>query len=191
MYFFRKLSNLHKFISPPSTQEAQKGGKPQLTPMAASSSFLAAGRRLIRLGCGRLLPAGHARSHGSTPALIRAAAAASSPASPRGHSGGRKPARPPSLQSTLWPLGHPGTLLVPEIERWAAKPGNRLRHVELERIVKELRKRRRHRQALEVTPPLPPAPPPPPVARTSAQLIISRLLRGVRCRCGLNRCLVS
>ncbi|KAF2923750.1 hypothetical protein DAI22_07g217300 [Oryza sativa Japonica Group] len=119
--------------------------------MAASSSFLAAGRRLIRLGCGRLLPAGHARSHGSTPALIRAAAAASSPASPRGHSGGRKPARPPSLQSTLWPLGHPGTLLVPEIERWAAKPGNRLRHVELERIVKELRKRRRHRQALEVS----------------------------------------
>ena len=60
------------------------------------------------------------------------------------------PARPQSLQSTLWPLGHPGTLLVPEIELWAARPRNRLRAVELQRIVRELRKRRRHRQALEV-----------------------------------------
>ena len=60
------------------------------------------------------------------------------------------PARPQSLQSTLWPLGHPGTLLVPEIELWAARPGNLLRAVDLRRIVKELRTRRRHRQALEV-----------------------------------------
>ncbi|GJM91137.1 hypothetical protein PR202_ga07483 [Eleusine coracana subsp. coracana] len=63
----------------------------------------------------------------------------------------RRPARPLGLQSTLSPLGHPGTLLVPEIELWAARPGNRIRPVELQRIVKELRKRRRHRQALEIS----------------------------------------
>ncbi|KAG8099448.1 hypothetical protein GUJ93_ZPchr0013g37166 [Zizania palustris] len=114
--------------------------------MAASSSLFAAERRLIRLGrSSRLLP-GRARSHGSTPILLRAAASFT-----RSHGAGRPPARSPGLQSTLWPLGHPGTLLVPEIERWASKPGNRLRPVELQRIVKELRKRRRHRQALEVS----------------------------------------
>lgn len=61
------------------------------------------------------------------------------------------PARSLSLDSTLFPLGHPSTLLVPEIELWAARPRNLLRAVELQRIVKELRKRRRHRQALEVS----------------------------------------
>ncbi|GJN19798.1 hypothetical protein PR202_gb07107 [Eleusine coracana subsp. coracana] len=104
----------------------------------ASSSLLAATRRLLRLGRGRsrLLPG----------LLPRAAAS-----SPCGYSTEkRRPARPLGLQSTLSPLGHPGTLLVPEIELWAARPGNHIRPVELQRIVKELRKRRRHRQALEV-----------------------------------------
>ncbi|XP_062205063.1 pentatricopeptide repeat-containing protein At4g21705, mitochondrial-like [Phragmites australis] len=103
----------------------------------ASSSLFAAARRLLRLGRGRS-------------GLLHSRAAASSTLS---NSAEKRPppARPPSLQSTLWPLGHPGTLLVPEIERWAARPGNRLRAVELQRVVKELRKRRRHRQALEVS----------------------------------------
>jgi hypothetical protein len=113
----------------------------------ASSSIFAAGRRLLRLGRGRLFH-GRSRSDNPTPLLIPPRAASS----PRGYSSERPQRRAPSLQSTLWPLGHPGTLLVPEIERWAAKPGNRLRPVELERVVKELRKRRRHRQALEVIP---------------------------------------
>ncbi|KAK3152978.1 hypothetical protein QOZ80_2BG0166060 [Eleusine coracana subsp. coracana] len=105
----------------------------------ASSSLLAATRRLLRLGRGRsrLLPG----------LLPRAAAS-----SPCGYSTEkRRPARPLGLQSTLSPLGHPGTLLVPEIELWAARPGNHIRPVELQRIVKELRKRRRHRQALEIS----------------------------------------
>jgi hypothetical protein len=38
----------------------------------------------------------------------------------------------------LYPIGHPGTLLVPEIELWVAKPGNFLHPIELQRIVKEL-----------------------------------------------------
>ncbi|CAN6282584.1 unnamed protein product [Urochloa humidicola] len=102
----------------------------------ASSSLFAAARRLLRLG-------GRGRS-GIPPS--RAAAS-----TPRSNAEEKRPPRPPSLQSTLWPLGHPGTLLVPEIELWAARPGNHLRAVELQRIVKELRKRRRHRQALEVS----------------------------------------
>ncbi|TKV93061.1 hypothetical protein SEVIR_9G201700v4 [Setaria viridis] len=104
----------------------------------ASSSLFAAARRLLRLG-------GRGRS-GMPPS--RAAASSS-----RSNSKEKRPprARPLSLQSRLWPLGHPGTLLVPEIELWAARPGNRLRSVELLSIVKELRKRRRHRQALEVS----------------------------------------
>uniref|UniRef100_A0ACD5TJE7 Uncharacterized protein n=1 Tax=Avena sativa TaxID=4498 RepID=A0ACD5TJE7_AVESA len=112
----------------------------------ASSSLFAAGRRLLRLGRGKLFHC-RSRSHNPTPLLLLPHTASS----PRSYSSERPPRRPPSLQSTLWPLGHPGTLLVPEIERWAEKPGNRLRPVELERIVKELRKRRRHRQALEVS----------------------------------------
>jgi hypothetical protein len=43
--------------------------------------------------------------------------------------------RPRSLQSRLWPLGHPGTLLVSEIELWVAWPRNRLRAVELQRKI--------------------------------------------------------
>ena len=118
----------------------------------ASSSLFAAGRRLGR-GRGRLFH-GRSRAHNPTPPLLPLRTASS----PRSYSSERAQRRPPSLQSTLWPLGHPGTLLVPEIERWAEKSGNRLRPVELERVVKELRKRRRHRQALEVIPsPCPPS----------------------------------
>lgn len=112
----------------------------------ASSSLFAAGRRLVRLGRDRLFHC-RSRSHNPAPLLLPPRTASS----PRSYSSERPQRRSPSLQSTLWPLGHPGTLLVPEIERWAEKPGNRLRPVELERVVKELRKRRRHRQALEVS----------------------------------------
>ncbi|KAL6883534.1 hypothetical protein ACP4OV_010948 [Aristida adscensionis] len=110
----------------------------------ASSSLFAAARRLLRAG----------RRGGLLPVLpYRAASSSPSPSpSPRSPSADKpRPARPLGLQSTLWPLGHPGKLLVPEIEAWAARPGNRFRPVELERIVKELRKRRRYRQALEVS----------------------------------------
>ncbi|KAF8722583.1 hypothetical protein HU200_022417 [Digitaria exilis] len=104
----------------------------------ASSSLFAAARRLLRLG-------GRGRS-----GILPSRAAASSSRS-KSEEERPPPVRRPRLESTLWPLGHPGTLLVPEIELWAARPGNRLRAVELQRIVKELRKRRRHRQALEVS----------------------------------------
>jgi len=103
----------------------------------ASSSLFAAARRLLRLG-------GRGRS------WIPPSRAAASSSRTNSEEKRPLPARPRSLQSTLWPLGHPGTLLVPEIELWAARPGNRFRAVELQRIVKELRRRRRPRQALEV-----------------------------------------
>ena len=110
---------------------------PTATPFAMASLF-AATRRLLSLGRrGGLLPV--------PPSRAVATSSRSNSAEER-----PPPARPQSLQSTLWPLGHPGTLLVPEIELWAARPRNRLRAVELQRIVRELRKRRRHRQALEV-----------------------------------------
>ncbi|CAD6213107.1 unnamed protein product [Miscanthus lutarioriparius] len=103
------------------------------------ASLFAATRRLLSLGRrGGLLPV--------PPSRAVATSSRSNSAEER-----PPPARPQSLQSTLWPLGHPGTLLVPEIELWAARPRNRLRAVELQRIVRELRKRRRHRQALEVS----------------------------------------
>ncbi|KAJ1294955.1 hypothetical protein BS78_01G186200 [Paspalum vaginatum] len=105
----------------------------------ASSSLFAAARRLIRLG-----------RRGGLAAVPPSRAAALSSRS-NSEDNGPPQARRLGLQSTLWPLGHPGTLLVPEIELWAARHGNRLRSVELQRIVKELRKRRRHTQALEVS----------------------------------------
>nr|ACG44832.1 hypothetical protein [Zea mays] len=100
------------------------------------ASLFAPARRLLSLGRRR-----HRRG-GQLPV----------PPSSRSNSAEERPppARSLSLDSTLFPLGHPSTLLVPEIELWAARPRNLLRAVELQRIVKELRKRRRHRQALEV-----------------------------------------
>jgi hypothetical protein len=112
---------------------------PPATPFAmASSSLFAAARRLLSLG----------RRGGLVPVPPSRAVVSSS----RSNSAeeGTPPARPTNLRSTLWPLGKPGTLLVPEIEMWATRSGNRLRAVELQRIVKELRTHRRHRQALEV-----------------------------------------
>ena len=104
----------------------------------ASSSLFAAARRLLSLGRrGGLLPVPPSR------------AVANSYLSNSAEEG-KPPARSPILRYMLWPLGKPGTLLVPEIELWAARPGNRLGEVDLRRIVKELRTRRRHRQALEV-----------------------------------------
>ena len=86
---------------------------PPATPFAmASSSLFAAARRLISLG----------RRRGLLPVPPSRAIASSS----RSNSAeeGTLPARPPSLQYTLWPLGKPGTLLVPEIEMWATRSGN-------------------------------------------------------------------
>ncbi|EER90329.1 pentatricopeptide repeat-containing protein At4g21705, mitochondrial [Sorghum bicolor] len=105
----------------------------------ASSSLFAAARRLLSIGRrGGLLPVPPSR------------AVASSSRSNRAEEG-TPPARPPTLWSTLCPLGKPGTLLVPEIELWAARSGKRLRPCELHFVVKDLRRRHRHRQALEVS----------------------------------------
>ena len=123
-----KRGRNHTHPPEPPAQAASRHGM-------APSSLFAAARRLLRLG-------GRGRSW-----IPPSRAAASSS---RSSSSEEKRPRPTSLQSTLWPLGHPGTLLVPEIELWAARPGNRFRAVELQRIVKELRRRRRPRQALEV-----------------------------------------
>ncbi|KAI9120603.1 hypothetical protein K1719_007636 [Acacia pycnantha] len=58
--------------------------------------------------------------------------------------------RKPSLYNKISPLGSPSTSVVPELEDWVYK-GNKIRVAELQRIVRDLRKRRRFTQALEVS----------------------------------------
>ncbi|WOL05853.1 pentatricopeptide repeat-containing protein [Canna indica] len=50
----------------------------------------------------------------------------------------------------IWPLGDPSINLTPELERWTARVHS-VRPVELQNVIRELRKRRRYRQALEVS----------------------------------------
>lgn len=73
--------------------------------------FFIASRRLLCVSCGMLL-LGHAQSNNPTSLFLCVAS------SPRSYI----MARLSSLQSTLWLLGHPGTLLVLEIERWRPSP---------------------------------------------------------------------
>ncbi|PKA51021.1 Pentatricopeptide repeat-containing protein [Apostasia shenzhenica] len=63
-----------------------------------------------------------------------------------------KTSRPPrrrSLAAIVYPLGHPSINLSPELDRWVAD-GNPLRIVEIQNLVRDLRRRRRHKQALEL-----------------------------------------
>lgn len=55
----------------------------------------------------------------------------------------------PSLYSKISPLGNPTTNIVPELDDWIYK-GNKVCVGELQRIVRDLRKRRRFNQALQV-----------------------------------------
>lgn len=55
----------------------------------------------------------------------------------------------PSLAKTILPLGHPSISIVPELDRWVHL-GNKVRKVELQNLVRDLRRRRRYKQALEV-----------------------------------------
>ncbi|KAG9441048.1 hypothetical protein H6P81_016902 [Aristolochia fimbriata] len=55
-----------------------------------------------------------------------------------------------TLYSRLSPLGNPNISLVPELDRWAEK-GKRVSTAELNRIIRDLRTRRRYKQALEVS----------------------------------------
>lgn len=55
----------------------------------------------------------------------------------------------PSLYSKISPLGNPKTSVVPELDDWVHN-GNKLRVAELQRIVHDLRKRKRFTQALQV-----------------------------------------
>ncbi|KAJ9182885.1 hypothetical protein P3X46_006830 [Hevea brasiliensis] len=54
------------------------------------------------------------------------------------------------LFSIISPLGHPDISLVPVLDKWAEE-GRKIKGFELQRIVKDLRARRRYRQALEVS----------------------------------------
>ncbi|XP_075664084.1 pentatricopeptide repeat-containing protein At4g21705, mitochondrial [Castanea sativa] len=56
----------------------------------------------------------------------------------------------PSLYSKISPLGNPKTSVVPELDDWVHN-GNKLRVAELQRIVHDLRKRKRFTQALQVS----------------------------------------
>ncbi|KAM7459859.1 hypothetical protein LguiA_036160 [Lonicera macranthoides] len=53
-----------------------------------------------------------------------------------------------TLYSKISPLGNPSLNLAPELDDWVQK-GNKVRFAELQRIVQDLRKRRRVSQALE------------------------------------------
>lgn len=55
-----------------------------------------------------------------------------------------------TLYSKISPLGNPSLNLAPELDDWVQK-GNKVRFAELQRIVQDLRKRRRVSQALEVS----------------------------------------
>lgn len=54
-----------------------------------------------------------------------------------------------TLYSIISPLGNPGTRIEPELDNWV-KNGNKVRVGELQRIIRDLRKRKRFSQALEV-----------------------------------------
>ncbi|PON96066.1 Tetratricopeptide-like helical domain containing protein [Trema orientale] len=54
-----------------------------------------------------------------------------------------------TLYSRISPLGDPGTSVVPELDEWVQK-GKRVRVGELQRIIHDLRKRKRFSQALEM-----------------------------------------
>lgn len=54
-----------------------------------------------------------------------------------------------TLFSKISPLGSPNASVVPELENWV-KYGNKVRVGELQRIIHDLRKRKRFTQALEV-----------------------------------------
>ncbi|KAL5575435.1 hypothetical protein UlMin_017134 [Ulmus minor] len=55
-----------------------------------------------------------------------------------------------TLYSKISPLGDPSTSVVPELEDWVQK-GKKVRVAELQRIIRDLRKRKRFSQALEVS----------------------------------------
>ncbi|XP_068646036.1 pentatricopeptide repeat-containing protein At4g21705, mitochondrial-like [Aristolochia californica] len=55
-----------------------------------------------------------------------------------------------TLYAKLSPLGNPNISLVPELDRWAYK-GTKVSTAELNRIIRDLRMRRRYKQALEVS----------------------------------------
>ncbi|GAU35440.1 hypothetical protein TSUD_363960 [Trifolium subterraneum] len=56
----------------------------------------------------------------------------------------------PSLYSKISPLGNPTTSVVPQLDDWVYK-GNKVSVGELQRIVRDLRKRSRFSQALQVS----------------------------------------
>ncbi|KAL0907585.1 hypothetical protein M5K25_022002 [Dendrobium thyrsiflorum] len=62
----------------------------------------------------------------------------------------RRPPPRPTLSSTIYPLGHPSFDISLELDRWILS-GNAIRLVELQNLIRDLRSRRRYKQALEVS----------------------------------------
>ncbi|KAK4797824.1 hypothetical protein SAY86_030150 [Trapa natans] len=58
--------------------------------------------------------------------------------------------RKPTLYSKISPLGNPSASVSPELDQWV-QAGNKIRFAELQRIIRDLRKRKRYNQALEVS----------------------------------------
>lgn len=56
-----------------------------------------------------------------------------------------------SLYSKISPLGNPSCSVTNELDEWVCK-GNKIRFAEIQRIILDLRKRKRFSQALEVPP---------------------------------------
>ncbi|KAF8413892.1 hypothetical protein HHK36_001886 [Tetracentron sinense] len=55
-----------------------------------------------------------------------------------------------NLYSKISPLGHPSLSVVPELDKWVEE-GRKVREMELQRIIRDLRKRKRFTHALEVS----------------------------------------
>ncbi|GFP98291.1 pentatricopeptide repeat-containing protein at4g21705 mitochondrial [Phtheirospermum japonicum] len=61
-----------------------------------------------------------------------------------------KPTNKVSLYAKISPLGNPNVNVTPELEKWV-ESGNKVRFAELQRIIVDLRKRKRFAQALQVS----------------------------------------
>ena len=55
-----------------------------------------------------------------------------------------------NLFSRICPMGDPSFSVVPVLDQWVQE-GNKVKNLELQRIVRDLRARRRYNQALEVS----------------------------------------
>ncbi|KAL5738004.1 hypothetical protein ACOSP7_030765 [Xanthoceras sorbifolium] len=83
-----------------------------------------------------------------------------------------------NLYARISPLGKPGTSLVPVLDHWVQE-GNKVKEIELQRIVRDLRSRKRHAQALQVSEWMSNRGLPLPIGDRAVQLDLIGRVRGI------------